>query len=77
MDWKYYVAEFLDRDGSTYSIAFKSKPNPTMDEVTHHFTEDMQFFGYDHVHDFYEVDEQEVYYNYDTTNIDNWPVCGY
>lgn len=34
-------------------------------------------FGYDHVHDFYEVDEQEVYYDYDTTNIDNWPVCGY
>lgn len=37
---------------------------------------DIEQFGYDHVHDFYEVDEQEVYVGYDTDNIDNWPVLG-
>ena len=76
-NWQYYVADFIDSDGGTYSIAFKSKPNPTIDEVTRHFADDMKVLGYDNVNDFYEVDENEVYTGYDTSNIDNWPVCGY
>lgn len=74
----YYVVEFLEKDGSIYSMAIKAKPryNPTIEDIETFLKPDMEQFGYDHVHDFYEVDEQEVYVGYDTDNIDNWPVLG-
>ena len=74
----YYVVEFLEKDGSIYSMAIKVKPEytPTIEDIETFLKPDMEQFGYDHVHNFYEVDEDEVYTGYDTDNIDNWPVLG-
>lgn len=70
----FYVVEFIENDGSVYSIAIKTSHHPTIEEVEVFMKPDMELYGYDHVHDFYEVDENEVYAGYDTKNIDNWPV---
>lgn len=75
-DYLYYVVEFLENDGSTYSIAIKTTHHPSKDEVEEFLKKDMLFFGYAQVYNFYEVDEEEVYVGYDTDNIDNWPVLG-
>lgn len=74
----YYVVEFLEKDGSIYSMAIKAKLGytPTIEDVETFLRPDMEFYEHDHVHDFYEVDEDEVYVGYDTDNIDNWPVLG-
>lgn len=74
----YYVVEFLEKDGSIWSMAIKVHTGYalTIEDIETFLKHDMEQFGYDHVHDFYEVDENEVYAGYDTDNIDNWPVLG-
>ena len=74
----YYVVEFLEKDGSIWSMAVKVNPGyaPTIEDIETFLKPDMEQFGYDHVYDFYEVDEDEVYTGYDTDNIDSWPVLG-
>lgn len=76
---KYYVVEFLEKDGSIWSMAIKVKPGytPTIENIETFLQYDMEFYEYDHVHDFYEVDEDEVYAGYDTDNIDSWPILGF
>lgn len=74
----YYVVEFLEKDGSIWSMAIKVNHGytPTIEDIETFLKHDMEQFGYDNVHDFYGVDEDEVYTGYDTDNIDNWPVLG-
>ena len=77
-DIKYYVVEFLEKDDSIWSMAIKVNPGytPTIEDIETFLKPDMAQFEYDHVHDFYEVDEDEIYAGYDTDNIDSWPVLG-
>lgn len=76
-DIKYYVVEFLEKDGSIWSMAIQVKAGytPTIEDIERFVKPDMERFSYGHVHDFYEVDEDEVHYGYDDDFIGK-PILG-
>lgn len=75
----YYVVEFLEKDGSIWSMAIRVNPGytPTIEDIETFLKPDMAQLEYDHVHDFYEVGEDEIYAGYDTDNIDSWLILGF
>lgn len=73
---RFFVVEFLERDGSIYSMAIKADHYPNVNEVEDFLKFDMANCGYDHVYNFYEVNEDEVHAGYNDEGIDNWPILG-
>lgn len=73
---RFFVVEFLERDGGICSMAIKADHYPNVNEVEDFLKFDMAENGYDHVYNFYEVDEDEVHAGYNDEGIDNWPILG-
>lgn len=75
---KYFVVEFICKDGSPYEVAFKGMRIPSREEtaVFHKDLMEKEGFTSKDIGRIYEADELEVYVGYDVEHIDSWPVFG-